>query len=114
MVSKKYMKRVKFLITTGCIFFGFVLLYGFVIGDFSGEGSLLLSMPWGVVSLIDVYLMFFLFSGWIYFREQNKKKAVLWIIAVMILGSFTAYLYTLLSLINARGNWKAFWLGEND
>ena len=32
-----------------------VLVYGFVAGDFTGEGGRLLAMPWGRVSLVDLY-----------------------------------------------------------
>ena len=31
-----------------------ILVYGFTAGDFAAEGGQLLSMPWGIVSLVDL------------------------------------------------------------
>jgi len=71
-----------------------------------------MKMPWGIVSLIDVYVGFILFCGWIVFREKNLLIALLMVIMVMVLGNFIASAYALLALINSKGNWKKFWLGE--
>lgn len=75
-----------------------VLIYGFTVGDFAGEGSQLLSMPWGIVSLVDLYVGFTLFSGWIIYREASTARTVAWIVAVMVLGFFAASVYALLVL----------------
>ena len=48
-----------------------VLIYGFTIGNFSAEGAKLLAMPWGIVSMVDLYVGFTLFSCWIVFREKG-------------------------------------------
>ena len=53
-----------------------VLIYGFTVGDFSGEGQVLLSMPWGIVSLVDLYVGFILFSGWIIYREKSLVRSI--------------------------------------
>ena len=37
------------------------LFYGFTQGDFREDGGELLENPWGIVSLFDVYVGFFLF-----------------------------------------------------
>lgn len=89
-----------------------VLIYGFVVGDFAGEGNILLSMPWGIVSLVDLYVGFVLFSGWIVYREKSLPRAVVWVILMMVLGFFTASLYTLIALQTSGGDWKKFWLGR--
>ena len=41
-----------------------VILRGFLVGNFNAEGNQLLAMPWGMVSLVDLYVGFTLFSGW--------------------------------------------------
>lgn len=87
------------------------LVYGFSTGDFFGEGSILMSIAWGKISLIDVYVGFFLFSGWVYFRENQPVKSVVWIIAILVLGNFIACLYASLALLRA-GNWNEFWMGR--
>jgi len=90
-----------------------VLIYGFTVGDFAGEGSRLLSMPWGIVSLVDLYVGFTLFSGWIIYREASVVRTVAWIVAVMVLGFFAASLYALLALRSSSGDWRRFWLGKH-
>jgi len=90
-----------------------VLIYGFTVGDFAGEGSQLLSMPWGIVSLVDLYVGFILFSGWIIYREASPARAVLWVIAMMVLGFFTASAYAFLALRSSSGDWRRFWMGKH-
>jgi hypothetical protein len=81
-----------------------VLVYGFVIGDFGAEGAQLLSMPWGIVSLVDLYVGFALFSCWIAYRERSPWVAVIWIVLMMILGFWTGAVYTALALFTAGGD----------
>ena len=89
-----------------------VLIYGFTVGDFGSDGSEILANPWGIVSLVDLYTGFFLFSGWIIYREGITAKSMLWVILMMVLGFFTASLYALIALIRSKGDWGKFWMGE--
>jgi len=88
-----------------------VLIYGFTIGDFAAEGKQLLSMPWGIVSLVDLYVGFALFSGWIVYREKSAVRSIVWVILMMVLGFWTASLYTLIALQTSGGDWRRFWMG---
>lgn len=106
------MKYVKLLAWIGALAMGGVLIYGFTVGDFSGEGKELLSMPWGIVSMVDLYVGFFLFSAWIVFREKSRLQAGIWVIFMMVLGSFTASVYTLVALYGSKGDWKRFLMGH--
>jgi hypothetical protein len=90
-----------------------VLVYGFTIGDFSSDGSKLLANPWGIVSMVDLYTGFILFSGWIVYREETKIAAAFWVLAMMVLGFFTGSLYALIALFRSGGDWKQFWLGKH-
>jgi len=90
-----------------------VLVNGFTRGDFSGEGSQLLAMPWGIVSLVDLYTGFILFSSWIIYREKSLPVAILWTIAMMILGFFTGSLYAFIALQTSGNDWRKFWLGKH-
>lgn len=90
-----------------------VLIYGFSVGDFGKDGALILQNPWGIVSLVDLYTGFVLFSAWIIYREKNSLVAAFWVVLMMVLGFFTASLYVLLTLIQSKGNWKWFWMGKN-
>jgi hypothetical protein len=105
------MKLAKLIALLGLLAMTAALIYGFTIGDFFSEGSQLASMPWGIVSLVDLYTGFILFSAWIFYREQSAPVAILWTIAMMVLGFFAGSLYALINLYTSQGNWKKFWLG---
>jgi hypothetical protein len=105
------MKLAKIVAFLGMVSMGSALVYGFSRGSLSADGQVLLSIPWGVVSLVDVYVGFALFSGWIVFRERSLAVAGVWVIAIMILGFFIASLYALLALQGSEGDWRRFWMG---
>lgn len=88
------------------------LLNGFINGDFSTDGAALLQNPWGIVSMVDLYTGFVLFSGWIIYREQSVLRSVIWVILMMVLGFFAGSLYTFLALHTSKGDWKVFWMGH--
>ena len=90
-----------------------VLVNGFTRGDFFGEGSQLFAMPWGIVSLVDLYTGFTLFSAWIIYREKSLPAAILWTIAMMILGFFAGSLYAFIALQTSGNDWRKFWLGKH-
>ncbi|MCJ7700420.1 MAG: DUF1475 domain-containing protein [Anaerolineales bacterium] len=107
------MKTAKIISLLGILVMTAVLIYGFTIGDFLGEGSQLMSMPWGIVSLVDLYTGFILFSVWIIYREKSLLVAILWTLAMMVLGFFAGSLYTFITLQRSNGDWKQFWLGKH-
>ena len=107
------MKTAKIFSLLGILVMTAVLIYGFTVGDFSGEGSQLLSMPWGIVSLVDLYVGFTLFSLWIIYRESNVFTTVLWVVAMMTLGFFAGALYTFIALQKSNGDWTKFWMGKH-
>ncbi len=107
------MKLAKIISLLGVLAMTAVLIYGFTVGDFSGEGSQLLSMPWGIVSLVDLYTGFILFSGWIIYREKSLPAAIAWTIAMMTLGFFAGALYAFLALQSSGNDWRKFWLGKH-
>ena len=107
------MKTAKMLSFLGILAMTAVLIYAFTIGDFAGEGSQLLSMSWGIVSLVDLYTGFILFSLWIFYREEKLYAAILWTIAMMTLGFFAGALYAFIHLQKSNGDWMQFWLGKH-
>lgn len=106
------MKVGKIIAVLGVIAMTLALANGFLNGDFAAEGATLLGMAWGVVSLVDLYVGFILFSAWIVYRESSLGRAVVWVILMMVLGFFTASVYVLLALIGSHGNWSRFWMGK--
>ena len=106
------MKLAKALALLGAVAMTAVLIYAFTNGNLSQEGSVILSMPWGIVSLVDLYVGFFLFSGWIVYREKSLLRSVIWVVLMMVLGFFTASLYAFIALQRSDGDWQRFWLGR--
>lgn len=88
------------------------LLNGFINGDFLADGAALLANPWGVMSMIDLYVGFTLFSVWIAYRETTWWVVLLWIVAMMVLGFFTGALYALIALYSSDNSWQKFWMGK--
>ncbi len=107
------MKLAKLISLLGVLAMTAVLIYGFTVGDFFGEGSQLTAMPWGIVSLVDLYTGFILFSSWIIYREKSLPVAILWTIGMMLLGFFAGSLYAFLALRSSGGDWRKFWLGKH-
>ncbi|MBN2119281.1 MAG: DUF1475 family protein [Anaerolineales bacterium] len=107
------MRFAKIISLLGLLAMTAVLIYGFTVGDFFVEGSQLMSMPWGIVSLVDLYTGFILFSAWIIYRERSLPVAILWTVAMMTLGFFAGSLYAFIALQNSGDDWRKFWLGKN-
>jgi hypothetical protein len=106
------MNVAKIIALAGLLAMTGVLIYGFTVGNFSADGAEILANPWGIVSLVDLYVGFALFSGWIVFREKALIPSVVWVVLMMVLGFWTGALYTFLALQSSGGDWKKFWYGK--
>ena len=106
------MSAAKIVAVLGILAMTIVLIYGFTAGNFGSDGAELLQNPWGIVSMVDLYTGFILFSAWIVYREENSFVAIIWVILMMVLGFFTGSLYTLIALLTSKGDWKTFWMGH--
>lgn len=78
------------------------IVYGFAGGDFSEEGSEILGLAWGRVTLIDLYVGLGLFGVWIAFRERSWPRTLLWWLFLVVLGNLTAALYVAVAAIRAE------------
>jgi hypothetical protein len=106
------MKIAKVLSLLGLLAMTGILIYAFTSGNFGAEGAKLIAMPWGIVSLVDLYTGFTLFSIWIVYREKAVLPSIIWVILMMTLGFWAGALYTFLALQTSRGDWKRFWYGN--
>jgi predicted small integral membrane protein len=106
------MRIAKLIALLGLLAMTGVLIYGFTVGNFAEEGGQLLSMPWGIVSLVDLYVGFILFTGWIFYREKSLARSIIWAVLMMVLGFWTASLYTFIALQASGGDWRRFWMGH--
>lgn len=106
------MKLAKAISLLGLLAMTAVLIYAFTFGDFMQDGGELLSNPWGIVSLVDLYVGFILFSGWIIYREDSLIRSIVWVFFMMVLGFFTGALYTYIALQTSGGDWQRFFMGN--
>jgi hypothetical protein len=106
------MKIAKIISFLGILAMAGVLVYGFSVGNFLTDGAQLLSNPWGIVSFVDLYVGFSLFSMWIVYREKSALRSILWIFFMMTLGFFTGAVYTFVALQTSDGSWTRFWMGN--
>ena len=81
-------------------------------GDGWAELDALLAMPWGVVSLVDLYVGFSLFSAWIWLREGPGLAAAAWTLGMMCGGFWTGSLYVLLAALRSGGSATRLMLGD--
>ncbi len=101
-----------------CAVIGFFIMFGTIVhamvnGDLSQEGSHLMAMPWGIVSLVDIYLGLLLFSIWIMWREQCSVSGVFWVLLVLSLGNLMSCLYILKVVLESKGSAERFWFGKS-
>ncbi|OPL08793.1 MAG: hypothetical protein AVO33_09475 [delta proteobacterium ML8_F1] len=106
------MKTAKIFTLTTALLMAGAILYGFSQGDFFTQGGIIASLAWGRVTLVDIYLSFFLFSGWVVYRETSPVKSTLLIVSIMVLGSLAMGLYSYYALVQSRGDWQTFWMGK--
>lgn len=79
------MKLAKLVSLIGVLAMTAVLIFGFTQGDFFVDGGEILSNPWGIVSMVDLYV-----------------------------GFFTGALYVFINLIRSKGNMNRFFYGYRD
>lgn len=88
------------------------IAYAMIIGNFFEELHIMRPLPWFHLSMLDLYMGFLLFAGWIVFRERSLIRAFIWIALLLSLGNLTACLYGIIALIRASGDWQNFWMGS--
>ncbi|QGQ98697.1 DUF1475 domain-containing protein [Paenibacillus psychroresistens] len=105
----KIAKIISFLLLLGMTI---GITFGLIEGDFWGDGSVLMGLLWGKLTLVDFYVGITLFSGWVIFRECSWWRSMLWIILLILLGNWTTSLYVFIALIQSRDSWSAFGYGN--
>ena len=74
--------------------------------------SIIPSLPWGVVSLVDLYAGFILVGIWIFYKEKTVS-ALVWIFFLMTLGNLTTAIYVIYSINKSNGDIAHFFMGKN-
>lgn len=87
------MRAVRVLAVVAVLVMVATIVFGFVSGDFAGEGSSIWSLAWGKVTLIDLYVGLVLFAAWIALRERKPVVVGAWWLALIVLGNLAAAVY---------------------
>ncbi len=70
-------------------------------------GPRLAADPWGWVTIVDVYLGFLVFAGYLCVRERHAGRALAWVLGIMVLGNVVTATYVLWALWRAGGDFGA-------
>jgi|GEM_PF-853804 len=73
--------------------FSYCIYWAFLQKPISESGALLFGDPWGIVTLADLYIGFFIFSIFMALTVSKKITLLIWIPSLMILGNLTALVY---------------------
>jgi hypothetical protein len=90
------------------IMFGFLTL-AILRGDFGPETGLIAALPWGQMTLVDLYSGFIIFGLFVIWQEEHLYFAALWIALILLLGNIVSIIYLIKWLLfssNARQQFK--------
>ncbi len=106
------MKNVRLFAWIGAVVMAAMIVFSLLTGDFAAEGSVLMGMVWGQMSLVDLYVGFLLFYLWIWYREKSPVSKLLWFIVLMTTGSLATALYILTVSYQSKTK-EEFFFGKN-
>ena len=76
--------------------------FGIAEGDLVAESSQIWALPWGRVSLVDLYLGLAVFGGWVAVRQPNVISTLAWWVALVFLGNLAAGAYLTIAAFRSR------------
>lgn len=100
----KNMKTVSLLASILLLSLITVVLYASFNGDFLGEFGTIIGMPWGLVTIVDLYIGFVLLIMWVYWRERALLTTIIIGVFMMTLGNIIACLYLLYAVYDSQGS----------
>lgn len=105
------MTRPRVLGYFGVVVMVLALVSAFTTGSFADEGSQLMDLPWGRMSLIDLYVGVILVGGWIAHRERNWRRTLMWWAGLFVFGHLASAAYVVWAARSST--WPAFWSGSH-
>ncbi len=87
------MRTVRALALAAVVVMVAAIVLGSMSGDFASEGSSIWALPWGKVTLIDLYVGLALFGAWVAFREKTPTVVAYWWLGLIVLGNLAAAVY---------------------
>lgn len=82
--------------------FASMIIWASIRGALGSEFAQVWSMPWGKVSIADLYLGLLLFSAWVWWREGSAPRAAAWTLSFLLLGNLATFAYVLWALRSVR------------
>jgi len=86
-------------------------VYAALAGNFFTEANAAFAYPVAQAVLVDLYLGFALFSGWIIYREKSWWRIGVLLVVFCFVGNLLACLYLFWALHTSAGDWRKFWMG---
>jgi hypothetical protein len=83
----------KFLRPILAIAFTAMIFWASFRGDFGAEFQAITNMPWGQVSLVDLYLGFLLYALAVWVVEDKLTTKLLWAVPIVFLGNAWSFLW---------------------
>ncbi len=81
------MKMIRWVARSAVVLMAIAIAVAAVRGDFGAEGSVLLDLAWGRVTLVDLYVGILLVSVWVWWREASAPRALAWIGLFIVTGN---------------------------
>lgn len=100
------------LVLSGILVMSYFLFLAIEHGNLSVEGRLLMEMPWGFLSLVDIYTGLTLISCWIVWRENYSLISLSWVGLILLLGNMGTCIYLLKCLHESKVNSSIFFMGK--
>ena len=115
--AQRFAKHAAALVAAGAFAMFAVIAWALSTSTAAGSNTTqlnwLLANPWGIVSLVDLYVGFTVFSAWIWFRENDAIVATAWTVAMMTTGWLGGCVYVLRCLRKDEGDWEWFFTGNS-
>jgi len=96
------MKLIRLFAWISSLVMTFMIIFSLLTGNFFEQGSILMGLVWGQMSLVDLYVGFFLVYLWIYYKETRFLPKVIWVILLIVTGSLATALYILIESYRAK------------
>ena len=95
------MIALRILSIVGVVVMASAIIFGFVSGEFSEEGSEIVALAWGKVTLVDLYVGLAFFGAWVALREKRAVAVLAWWIGLVVLGNLAAAIYLAVAALRA-------------
>jgi glucan phosphoethanolaminetransferase (alkaline phosphatase superfamily) len=79
-----------------------MILWAIFTGNWDNAISYITQEPWILITIIDIYISFFVFYIWVFFRERNIFSKIIWLLLIISTGSLAITLYVLIQLFKLR------------